>query len=436
MFRAFLLIALTSLSLTSHAAVWIDTNQWTPEWENEYSTWVQGNWNIEFFARKTLANGQSNPYYGLRVDCADTVYSMRAIFAYEHRLPFVVNDPTAMGKLLSHRMGRWDAQNQNVRIRSFLTFLYDMMSTRSLPNDTYPVAISRQTIRPGTLMMTTKQNHHSWCVKDILSIGVPYLVYNSTVGKTTGTTLQQRQSWPNPMWVFETNSTVSGNAGFRNWRSESDLQKPVWQVQGYSEEQYKIPLKSWVDTVQKRLAVTHETDVQKITRLTKTACEAFQGRVSAVGDGLNYLNSNPRSCMDYATYDTYSTPNRDQRLFDDIMSLRQSYQNIMKANNGRELSALTVTTLNKVFPAILQSAKQERSVMQSSRIDSDSLCVVEYVRGQKMDLAEFKRRLFLGRVSNNPHDTFEYRWGEVQGSSMLAKRCQSWDIWTPDLNEN
>ncbi len=109
----------------------------------------------------------------------------------------------------------------------------------------------------------------------------------------------------------------AGNAGFRYWKPVTHILKPVWEVPGYSEEQYRIPLNKWVRYAQKRLALSQETDPQMMTRLLKTTCEGFTARVTSIKEGLDYLKSNNR-CMDYATYDTYSTPNRDRRVFDDF----------------------------------------------------------------------------------------------------------------------
>src|SRR6185312_6116292 len=127
-----LLIALIPLlfSLSVRAQVWNDTNTWSPEWETRFATWVQQNWQVDFFSRKTLPNGQSNPYYGLHMDCADTIYSMRIIFSFENQLPFVVQDPTTIGKTLSNRMTRWNSEsNQVQRMRNFLNFMYGVLST-------------------------------------------------------------------------------------------------------------------------------------------------------------------------------------------------------------------------------------------------------------------------------------------------------------------
>lgn len=423
-----------TMSLSAQAVVWSDENQWSPAWENRFSEWVRSEWRVDFFSRKYLANGQSNPYYGLRVDCADTVYSMRIIFAYENRLPFVIQDPTASGKTISNKMSRWDSQREINRLRNFLWFIYETVSTRSLPNDTYPVAISRETIRAGALMATTKKNHHSWTIKDILSIGVPHLIFNSVVGSKSGYELKERQSWPNPDWVFEGEYSSAGNVGFRYWKPTEYINKPVWEVPGYSEEQYRIPLNKWVTYVQNRLALSKETDNQLVTRMLNSACEGISERVPAVNEGIEYLDDHHR-CMDYATYDTYSTPNRDRRIFDDLMALRRSYRQILNANRGNQLHSDLINRLNKIFPAITSSAAHETSRMDPQTKNAFSVCVTEYLPGKKMDMAEFKRRLFAGFISNNPHDDGAIRWGSRRGPSDLAKKCPSWDHWEPNLNQ-
>lgn len=435
MFQRFIFTISLLMGFSAQAAVWNDVNEWSPAFEARYTEWVRTQWSADFFSRRTLPNGQSNLYYGFRADCADTVYSMRIIFAYENRLPFVAQDPTASGKTVSNKMSRWDGQSEINRVRNFLWFIYETMSTRSLPNDTYPVAISRATVRPGSLMMTTKKNHHSWTIKEILPIGVPHLVFNSVVGANSGFGLNERQSWPNPEWVFETDATPAGNAGFRDWRPAAYLNRPVWEVPGYSEEQYRVPLNKWVRYAQNRLALSQETDEQMITRLLKTTCEGLKGRVPSIQEGISYLKNNSR-CMDYATYDTYSTPNRDRRIFDDFMSLRRAYREVLNINGGNQLSANIVAQLNKIFPTISQSVAVETSRMEAQANTSFSVCTTEYLPGKTMDLAEFKRRLFSGLISNNPHDDGAYRWGDLRGPSAKAKSCQSWDPWSPDLSQD
>jgi len=432
------LISLTWFASTAHADVWTAVNTWDEKWEQGYAEWVAKNWTADFFARTDLPNGQKNPYYGIRADCADTVYSMRLIYSFENKLPFEFQDPTTHAdRRITNKMSRFDKYTDEYRrLKNFLVYVFNTVSTHSLPNDTYPVGISRDTIHSGGLIRTTEVNHHSWTIKEIQSIGVPHLVFNSTVGRQSGFGLQERVSWPNPAWVFEGNFAPDSEAGFRYWRPLEYIHRPVWEVPGYSEEQFTIPLKVWQKTVQNKLALTQETDDQLMRRLSQTVCEAAKTRVTSVNDGVNYLHTMPAdSCMEYGTYDTYSTPNRDQRLFDDISALRRAYKDILKSNQGNTLTDAMKIQMNKVFPFIQLTAKEETEKMQVSDLDDASWCPITYAPGKKIDLAEAKRRLFLGRMSNNPMDDVEYRWGGLQGPSQRAQACESWDVWKPDLKQ-
>ena len=434
--KAFVFALITLFALSSQAAVWQNVNQWSPEMEQRYTDWVRHNWNINVFANPTQPNGQRNPYYGLRVDCADTVYSMRIIFSYENGLPFVVNDPSSSGRTLSNAMSRWDSQDQTSRIRNFLQFMYDNMSTHTLPNDTIPVAITPEYVHAGGLMMTVALNHHSWSVQDITSIGVPHLIFNSVLGSGTSVVLQERTSWPNPDWVFEGNQTPAGNAGFRYWKPIDYITQPNWNVPGYNEEQYRVSLGKWNDFAQGRLAIRKETDSAMMTRLIGVACDGATSRVSVVSDAVKYVNSTGGACMNYETYDNYSTPNRDQRVFDDIMALRRSYRSILRLNGGNQLSQAVKDQLNKLYPYIMDTAVNETRKMGVQSITATSLCPMTYDAGKRIDLAEFKRRIFAGMMSSNPLDGMEYRWGELRGPSSRAQACQSWDPWTPNLGQD
>lgn len=432
------LLSMAIFAPSAKAEVWTAVNEWNDQWEKGYAEWVAKNWTADFFARQTLPNGQANPYYGIRADCADTVYSMRLIYSYENKLPFAFQDPTTRKRsLITNKMQRWDKYSDELRrLKSYLVYVFDVVSTHSLPNDTYPVAVSRDTIHSGGLIRTTTVNHHSWTIKEIQAIGVPHLIFNSTVGRQSGFGLQERVSWPNPAWVFEGNFTPESEAGFRYWRPIEFINLPAWQVPGYSEEQFAIPLDVWQKTVQKKLALREETEDQMMRRLSQTVCEATKNRITSVNDGVNFLRGMAEgACMDFSNYDTYSTPNRDHRLFDDIAALRRAYKDILKSGHENALTDDMKIQLNKVFPFIQLSAKEETDRMQASQLDGSSWCPIEYAPGKRIDLAEVKRRIFAGRFSNNPMDDVEYRWGSLAGPSPRAQACQSWDIWKPDLKQ-
>lgn len=412
----------TVSSFTASAAVWENRNNWSSSWEERYVSWVRSEWGTDALTRSHLSNGEPNPFRGMRADCADTVYTMRMVFAYMNKLPFAIKDPTG-GGVISNSMSRFDGQSGPAKARAFLNLIYNVGSTKSLPNDSFPVALSRSYVRPGILLLASAKNHHSWTLQNMLSIGVPHLVFNSTIGATSGSKLQERTSWPNPGWVFEGDQTPQGHAGFRAFRPLSYLGRPVWEVPGYSEEQYRIPLSQWTSRATGKLATQRESDQGKMDRLMQAACDAFRQRVSSVNEGVSARASLGGRCMSYEEYDTYSTPSRDERLFDDLMALRQAFLAASKMDQK------TLRRLRKIYPAVRSSARSEAQGMRSSRVDGDSYCVVEYRRGVSMDLAEMKRRLFAGVVSNNPNDDIQARWGERRSSNS----CPSWDAWSPRL---
>ena len=431
-----IILLLSVFVSTSYAQVWPSQNTWNDQWEQNYADWVKNNWTANFFSRRTLPDGRANIYYGLTKDCADTVYSMRVIYSFENKLPFAMNDPTGGSRVISNEMTRFNrTTNQQTRIRQFLDYLDSVVSTRSLPYDTYPVAVNRKTVHAGGLMMATEVNHHSWTIKEVLPIGVPWLIYNSRVGAASGYDLKERQSWPNPGWVFEGNQTPAGNAGFRYWKPVQLIRQPAWQIPGYSEEQYRVRLSDWRKWAQKRLAVQTESNEAMVQRLTKTICDGLKFRIEAVAEAVNYIRQNPR-CMNYETYDTYSTPNRDERIFDDMIALRAAYRDILLAGQNTTLDPLTERQLQKIYPFAQLSVREEATRMPTQVVDEDSVCRIEYAQGKVMDLSEAKRRLFLGLFSNNPHDEIQYRWGDEKGSSPLTRRCRSWDPWHPDLNQD
>lgn len=431
--------ALVCMPSRARAEVWTATNVWSAEQELNYQTWVKEHFDRDIFLRATEADGTPNPLAGLNPDCADTVYSARIVYAWRHSLPVAFNDPTGGSIKLTNRMSRWDRVTDPAqRIRRFLAYIFDMMGTPNLAQDTYPIAVNAQTIRPGTILLTTRQNHHSLTVKDISEQGVPHFIY-STVGQATdgrARPLLQRHSWPQASWVFEGNFTVRGNAGFRFWRSEEDLGKPVAEVVGFSDEQYTIPLNQWVRTIQSRLAISQETAAQRVERFLTSSCQFLQERVPIVQTAAELMAARNNACLEYREYDDQSTPARDRRWFLELRSLRAAYI-AWKASPEYNEADPMVAKLAKVFPNLSLSAQQENQQMAAVAVDDNSQCSVEYAPGKTIDLAEAKRRLFLGLMSSNPLDTPSVRWGDAaRQPNEVAATCPSWDPWVPNFNDS
>lgn len=412
------------------ASVWPNENRWSVGREQEFQDWVLNRWHKNFFAEKFDKDGSPNLYYGILNDCADTVYTMRLIFAYENRLPFEINDPTGGRLHISNSMSRWDDIGNDVkRLRKFIDYIHDVVSTLSLPNDTFPVAISKDGIVPGSLLMTGKANHHSWTVKQMLSIGVPHLIFNSVVRSKSSPVLQERKTWPNPYWVFEGMGSDMSRAGFRYWKPIEYLNVPGVQVPMASLEQYKIPLKSWVTTIQKKLATEGESAEGGLGRVLEALCDGLTKRVSDVSEAVVYKKSMGIVCMGAEDFDNYSTPSRDHRIFDDFMTLRDLY--ITATKNGENLSESMKRKMDKIFPDITLHPKTEAQRALPQPVDADSVCSITYAIGKTIDLAEVKRRMFIGKLSSNPNHSAGRRWGEQNPPSDAGDQCRTEKMWSP-----
>ncbi|MEO5344480.1 MAG: hypothetical protein H7842_14330, partial [Gammaproteobacteria bacterium SHHR-1] len=134
----YLILGLLCIGLNGQAAVWPNKNQWNERWEQRFSDWVAKEFGADFFTR--------GPYAGIRHDCADAVYYARLIFAYENRLPFA-----ALNGRLSNSSGEFDHLPARQRLRRFIDQVGNGVSSVTIMQDTYPIALERKHFRPGVV---------------------------------------------------------------------------------------------------------------------------------------------------------------------------------------------------------------------------------------------------------------------------------------------
>lgn len=420
----------------AQAAVWQTEHEWNAEWEKRYQKWVREEWTADFFAKRNR-NGVRNPYYGMRNDCADTVYTMRMIFAFENKLPFKIKDHTSVSyRTISNEMNRWNGyRSELTRFKKFWAYVSKSKgSTRSLPNDSYPVAVNRERITPGTFILASRKQHHSWTIRRVLSTGIPHLVYNSTIGAGASPQLKQNIKWPNPYWMFAKAirggyPQPSSHVGVRAFRWPEHIGKPVWEVPGYSREQYEIKVKHWRNTVQRKLALRGEGTNGKLVRLLDNVCLGLRDRVQTVRDTINFIIRQGERCLTRSEVAIHSTPSKDRRLFYAMMELRNTF----KSANKEAIPYQLRQRLYKIFPYISSSASYEKRNMRYSSLNEHSYCRITYLRGRTIDLAEAKRRMFKGLLNTNPNEPTFVRWGE-KWSSWRTDMCNDYgDTWRPRL---
>ena len=494
-----LFIATLMQGLTASADLWKVTQQWTPELEAQYQTWVQTNAKVDMFSREFMDKEKKipNPYYGITTDCADTVYALRVIFSFENGLPWAIRNPASPKNLIAQSMKRFDNIPEGVpRLRAFFFMLFDVVSTSSLANDTYPVSINN--IHPGVIILTSKINHHSWTIAGIDAKGNPRLVYNSTVGKLSGSKLQQRSSWPNPHWVYQPEEKLSDPAnpdspkvkvpvyvpdsytGFRYWVPVDKLQTNFKELPGYSNDQYEMNLNSWKQTIQAKLATKKESIQEVVQRLLTDACDDVKQRMTAI-DEVEEFKKMQRSaiakeaelamaavgmgpgddksadlfaiikeikaektalpsnqCLVYKRFDQYSTPSRDKRLFDAVMLARAYFVHGLKTQGTQAFTTTRMKQFKKIFAHPELSAKEESALANTSSAANEfSICRVR-IGKENLDMAELKRRLFRSQLSSNPNEDVLGRWGgRGTDQSELGKACPMYgDVYNPyDLDK-
>jgi hypothetical protein len=389
------LAALLSPAL-SEAAVWPTSNRWNSEWERRYQDWVRTDWKTDIF------QNPRSPYAGLLPDCADAVYSMRAIFASQNRLPFAFVDPSTQRTVISNEIRRFDHLPEGPRrVTAFLNWIYGILGTSSLPNDSYPIAINRHAVRPGSFILA-RENRHSYTVKQIRETGVPVLYYSTQANRGD----LMIRSWPSVSYLFP--NGIKEPSGFRDFRLPEDLLKPVWNVPGYSNEQYSVPAARWVGVMQSRLALRQETGAEALQRLMDDVCQLVTFRVEVVHEAQTKLRQIGDRCLNAQEYDDLSTPSRDRQLRDAFEELAQAYSRFHNQPLPRQLTEQLVNI-------------HERN---ASRERGSQFCPVRY--GPTISLGEFRRRLFAGMISSNPNDPPAMRWGEARGPSERARRCPTY----------
>jgi len=391
----FILVTTLFSAAFAQAAVWHEEHSWDSEWEGKYADWIRNSFNEEIFV--------SGRYKGLPTDCSDAVYAARVIFAYENKLPYVIRDSSGGENRISNRMSRFDSISDPLqRARKFIAYVADMTSTKTMPSDTFPVAINRKNVHAGTVWSrpSRRENNffrrivrgnstdpgHAEIVKKVSDTGVLTLM-----GSTVPKAVRQLHTTTSLVYMPDGSST-----GLRNWMQPDYYNRAKAELPGYSLEQFNSiggegnnrSLRRWNNEVQRRLALREETHDESIVRQVDDVCGLVNDRVDII------LESEAKrrqlgGCMDRDDYESYSTPSRDKRIKETITLLMQT------------LGVSDVRSLDRYFARCPD---------------------IRIAPGRKMSLSDFASRLMSGQVSSNPNHGFDARWG--LGSSL--KFCRKY----------
>ncbi len=398
------------------ASVWDDNQLWSVQYEEDFSIWMNSN-----SVNETMFTDSKSPYFGISTDCADTAYALRAIFAFEHNLPFAISNPSGArgsNKTLNNRQNTWNNLPTNKqRLVAMINEIGDSVGTENLAYfDTFPIAINN--IAPGSVFMYKIKARfgnfirHTYNIKNINPVGTFDVIYSTQANKAKGLPLLRRkdrefENMPSEPW------------GFKKFRWPEQLGLSLADIPdelGPSLEQYTLAKQlgevGFFKYVTKTLSKTSEPANQKMSRLFNSICVEAQARIEYVNQGLGHLLETKNACMNYEEFDAYSTPARDQMLKELFEKFQHAY-----------LDAEADGELNSVAADIVEYSEVIFKHKSAAQKELLSVCPINYTNGKSISLSELWNRILLGTLSSHPNDTVGARWGE--SNSRLTK-CKRW----------
>lgn len=385
------------------AAVWKHDREWTEHDENAYAEWVKTKFNPEIFWR-------TGAYPDISTDCADAVYGMRMIYAFENKLPFVIRSG---GGFLSNETSRYDAiQDPRARFRAFMKNVMDITNTTTLSDDTYPIEISREAITPGTMYLAT--GTHVYAVVDVTDGGIT-IIQSSTVPREVRV-MTRVEAFPNYIPGDLKIRNKKNVDGFRRFKQPQMYSKIPTALPHYSLEQFEKVNElrenglKFYDWVQSRLATRVETIDERLSRSLLLVCYSSWDRGEAINRGyfaarikqIKQTREQKSPCFTAAEYDEYSTPTRDRRLTEYFHQLHD----LVSIPGYERHNSETKQMLEHII-AHNRTPEMEERVIQ--------WCDVNRQTGggpqRPMSLAELHDLALNKKLVSDPHATIAQRWG-------------------------
>jgi len=410
---AAVILAAGLLPTRINAAVWVAENEWSADWEARYVEWVRTDFNKDIFH-----NPEDKAIFGLALDCSDAIYAMRVLFAYQNKLPFVINDPTN-GRTLSNEISKWDGFRESRRhenddgtwktykgpeyteadkLRAFIDYIGDVTSTLNLVNDTYPIALGD--VRPGDMFLLPR--NHAYIIRDVEPTGAMTTLSHSSP-----------RAWRVMAEINDFPAEVPEDArkrdGYRRFKPAAYLRKNPVNVPGASTEQWQIAanlnndIEAFKLMTQTALAKIEEPMSSKAERLFTSLCDYTVQRVDIVNHAQNqlqHISANAgRQCMTFNEYAEFSTPGLDKKL--------TGYFRLLRAMTQTPEWVQEDFALKPVIDAVFAST----DTMSEQEIGEYCPVPFDIQGGRNISLREVWRGIDSGRLVSDPHAPPDMRWG-------------------------
>ncbi len=448
---------------TAQGVIWKTTRSWDNATETIYSAWVnalfqgcneQTSWpalhevtqNKERnFLYNYLSSGEDNPESKNKVvmepDCADNPFFLRAYFSWKLGLPFGFHicDRGYLGG--SPKTGQWvtnetattksnSVQAFNSFIRSIMNGVHSGTARTALTNehaDYYPVALDRQSLRPGTVF-ADPYGHTlilvSWKPQ---TKGHPGLLL--AVDAQPDKTIAIKRFWKGN-FLFNT-SEVVGEPGFKAFRpiryhngrllpmTNEELNAADPGFARFSLQQQKMDREVFYHTMD-RLINPHPLDPEEaLLDLIKALHEQLQVRVKSVATGEAYMKAHPGTVIPMPSsangiflaggqWEDFSTPNRDLRLLIAMDAVLEFPDRVASSPEDYDISSLSSPEKEKKKLQELLDKKVSELSITYTRTDGSE---------QKLTIKEILERRDAFEMGYNPNDGVEIRWGAPEDSA-------------------
>lgn len=384
----FLSIPLLSLGQNfyeSSGQIWkVGNRLWTVEEEKKYAKWVEENVTEDFFIR-----------YKIPIDCADLPYAIRWIYSRIAHLP--AGATTKDGRLIGHWSEDWanlpthQEWHKDFRFRKALLYILSETTTRTLPSDTYPIRIDKDSVTPGTPFFITES--HSGIIARVILDGSsihPLQTFESTYPAKIRKLNLRTFIAPRP------DSTVnSGIVKFRwpiykdgRWRYLPPKDHPFYSKQQYRPDFYE-GYTDYTEAVGKRINPTNYNPAERVEKLISAITKYLEERIYIVMEG--YKRCKNKRCPEGSElWEIYSTPGRDGFI---ILMMDHLHQFI-------KLNQLDEEKIREAMESIILNISNDKKI---------SLYHL------------YQNYLWL---SPNPEDSIEARWG-LKKCEMILKQIKN-----------
>jgi hypothetical protein len=458
------------------AALWPIRAAWSPSLENVYSAWIETMFEAPLDqqvsysalhdvlrdpARNLLfdyaGRGEDEEGIVVRPDCADLPYFLRAYFAFKLGLPFgwsrctrgengaaptcaefaTTTDPFPPVEGKPQTLPPWadparppggpwddDAKRLGELFRTTLADWVQSGAGRTLvtddESDYYPVALSPETLRPGTIF-ADPYGHVLVVAQRVAQTATTGGILLAVDGQPDGT-VGRKRFWRGN-FLFAIDPTL-GSPGFKRFRPV--VRDPATrqlrrlknaELTDYSAvDQYAGGVEGFYDKMDDVLSPAPLDPTTALLETVQALEEQVKTRVVSVDNGRRFLASGepaadmPDGAKIFETngdWEDFSTPSRDLRLLVAIDVARALPSRVARRPTRYAMPAGRTAEQVQGDLESLLAKELERRTFEYTRTDGSSW---------KLTLRDVIDRQAALEVAYNPNDCVEARWGATAGS--------------------